>query len=336
MNLTTLASLAGVSVSTVSKAFSGSREISEETREKIFAIARENGCFDKYNKNKFEKKVIAVICPEIISEYYSSITEELRNEIRSRGSIINISITNFEKALEQELYTYYSSYCKADGIIFINPRSKINNPNNIPTVAISPSSTSDNVDSLFTDTQYAINDAVKYLKEMGHTKIGFAGESLTMQKMTMFKNALRTSGIPVNDKYITVSDNRFEEAGADIVNKWLKNDDLPTAIIAAYDYIAIGAMKELYKKGYRIPDDISVIGMDDIARAPYLQTSLSSIHFPQKEICQTSVDLIMKKIENQFYSSRRRIIIHQQFIPRESTGKAPKESMPLMASCKKI
>ena len=65
MNLSMIAKLAGVSVSTASKAFAGSREISAETRERIFQIARENGCFDKYIKSKYKKKVIAVIYPEL-------------------------------------------------------------------------------------------------------------------------------------------------------------------------------------------------------------------------------------------------------------------------------
>ena len=80
MNLSMIANLAGVSVSTASKAFAGSREISEETRERIFQIARENGCFDKYIKNKYEKKVIAVIYPELRGGFYTdvlSILDEL-------------------------------------------------------------------------------------------------------------------------------------------------------------------------------------------------------------------------------------------------------------------
>ena len=70
MTLQRLADLAHVSVATVSKAFSGSKEISEETRQRIFAIARENNCFEKYHKGIYHKRVISVIAPELRGEYY--------------------------------------------------------------------------------------------------------------------------------------------------------------------------------------------------------------------------------------------------------------------------
>lgn len=95
MNLETLAKLAEVSVGTVSKAFSGSKEISEDTKERIFALAKEHGCFDKYNKNRFDKKVIAVICPELNSEYYSATVTLLNREITLRGGIMSVSTTDF-------------------------------------------------------------------------------------------------------------------------------------------------------------------------------------------------------------------------------------------------
>ena len=70
MTLTKLAELAGVSVATVSKAFSGSREISGERREQIFKLAKENDCFDKYYKSQRERPIIALLCPEPESEHY--------------------------------------------------------------------------------------------------------------------------------------------------------------------------------------------------------------------------------------------------------------------------
>ena len=320
MNLSNLAKLAGVSVATVSKAFSGSREISESTREKIFEIARKEGCFDKYNKNPFHKSMIAVICPEIDSAYYNAIVTRLNSEIRARGAIMAVSVGNFDDEVESELFTYYSSYCRADGIILINTHCDIKNPMLVPTVALGANGNLRNVDLINLDFESAIGEAIGYLKSLGHTEIGFAGERLTNSKLEKFKMAMRRAGLRVSDELIRVSDERFERAGIDAVENWVESGTIPTAIISAYDNIAVGVIKALGKRGIKVPDQVSVIGMDDIPIAPYLATPLSTIRTHIGDACGMAVELVTKKIENQYYKSREEIIIPSEFVVRESTG----------------
>ncbi len=100
MNLSMIAKPAEVSVSTVSKAFSGSKEISEETKLRIFEIAKQNNCFDKYFKNKYGKKVVAVLYPEIQSNYYTKIVDDLERMLRQKDVVMVSSITNFDKERE--------------------------------------------------------------------------------------------------------------------------------------------------------------------------------------------------------------------------------------------
>ena len=325
MNLNTLAKLAGVSVATVSKAFSGREEISTETRDRIFAIAREHGCFDKYNKNKFDKKIIAVICPELNSDYYNAFITILNREIEMQGALMTVSVHGFSHEKAEELFAYYSSYCKADGIIVVNPKGKLENPLMTPAVSIGSSRRHENVDSIQTDLREAIFDAVSFLKTKGHTKIGFAGEILTKGKENYFREALQQAGIPVREQWIKISSDRFEKAGVAAVEALLQEPELPTAIFASYDNIAIGIIKALREKGLRVPEDISVIGMDDIAIAPFLETSLSSIRTRTDEACRIAVELIMKKLENQYYSIRQEVTISSEFVPRASSAEAPKQ-----------
>lgn len=320
MTLKTLAQAAGVSVATVSKAFSGSREISDETRERIFELARREGCFDKYNKNKFHKRVIAVICPELISEYYTDIIAKLTREAESYGALVAVSATAFDKVREQELFAYYSSYCKADGIILVGNESRIKNVGLVPTVSVGGAYGSSGVSSVRCSLQDAICDAVLYLKGLGHTRIGFAGEALTTSKLHMFKNAMRSAGLPLEQRYTVNSRERFERAGTDTAERWLCEGEPPTAVIAAYDYIAIGVIKKLREAGYRVPEDISVIGMDDIKLDEYLETSLSSVHVPTDELCREAVSIIMKKLDNQHFNPRTSLTIPAELIIRASTA----------------
>ncbi len=320
MTLKRIAELAGVSVSTVSKAFSGSEEISEETRQKIFEIAREQGCFDKYNKNKYNKKVIAVICPEIISDYYAITLRLLEEEIAKNAGFMTISCTNFSPSKEEELFNYYSSYCRADGILLINNRKEIKNANMIPAVSLSPSVNSSYIDTIEIDPTEAVGEAIRHLKAFGHTKIGYAGEALTYGAERRFRSAMEEADLLVEEELVCTGKQRFEEAGIEIVEQWMKRGICPTAVLAAYDYIAIGIIKGFRNHGVRVPEDVSVVGMNDISIIPYLDPPLSTVKSFSEEACRAAVELLMRKIENPYYVNDEQILFKGEFVARGSVA----------------
>ena len=323
MNLADIAREAGVSVATVSKAFSGAKDVGADTRERIFAVAKQHGCFDHYNKNKFEKPVIAVLTPEL-SEHYTAITGFLDREITALGGIMVESMTGFSPEREQELFQYYTGYAHVDGIILIDERGEIQNTTQVPAVAFHRKKRR-YIDNIVLDFDRGVEDAVRYLKEMGHTDIGFAGEQLTTGKQDCFCRAMRKVGLPLQKKRIKTTATRFEMAGEELAAAWLREGDLPTALITSYDHIAIGAIRYFRRHGVRVPEDISVIGMDDIPVAPSFDYSLTSIRVPTEAACCEAVKLLFKKLQNQHYSTRQSIVLNTAFVARETTGKAPKK-----------
>ncbi len=324
MNLTTLASLAGVSVSTVSKAFSGSSEISEETKEKIFALARQHDCFDRYNKNKFSKRVIAVLVPELRSSFYANVTTRLYEEITALGGVMICSSYEFSEERKAELFHYFASYCKADGILIVGACKRLKNPFHVPAVALFAEEKNPHIDTVPEPLYPAIEDAVLHFKANGHQNIGYAGETFTANTQKQFRAALRRAGIPVQERLIKTSPLRFEEAGIQIAEEWLAEGTLPTAVFAAYDNIAIGVIKALSRHGISVPEQVSVVGIDNISVGSYLQTSLSTIGTHTPEICHYAVELLMKKLEHPFYTDPEPKSFAAEFIPRASSGPCPK------------
>ena len=124
MTMRELAKAANVSVSTVSKAFHGGKDISEETREHIFSVAKELGCYGKFHQGKYNKKVIAVICPELAGQFYSTFTELLQEMIEKAGCICTISTDHFLPEVQAQLIEYYSEYLKVDGILVFDLHTK--------------------------------------------------------------------------------------------------------------------------------------------------------------------------------------------------------------------
>ena len=318
MTMKELAKLCNVSVSTVSKAFSDTEDISKNTKELIFETAQKYGCYGKFYKHKYPKKIIAIICPELNSSYYSIFVKELQKLIEGNNGICVISSFDFNAKKQAELIEYYASYLKVDGIIVFSLMQNIKKGYETPIVSLF-SSIDNAVDSVNIDMKSAINEAIKTLKLYGHKKIAFLGEQFTKGKEDSFKSAIEEYGII--DAHIVKSNYRFEKAGADGVNQLLNQTKNFTAIICAYDNIAFGAIKELKRNGYKVPDDISVIGIDNIASSEYTETSLTSIDNHPTDICSIAWDLLQKKLKNKYFKAKQNIIIKPQLIIRESLKK---------------
>ncbi len=319
MTLTELARRVGTSVSTVSKAFSGADDIGDGLREKIFKEAKRVGCFDKYYKGPRERRIIAVLIPECESEYYGIQLGILEREIARRGADTVVGITRFDADIEERLFSQLSYRMKVDGIILIGSGAKIKNPDEIPLVIVGGAGGNLNADYIKVNVKESFFELVRVIKEYGHKKIGFIGERLTHSRLVFFKQAMRACGLPVFEKYIAVSDDkRFAEAGEETMQRLIDSGDLPTAIVAAYDQIAYGAMNRALKCGLRIPEDISFAGSDDISVTEYLGVPLTSIRNEMENACEQIIDLVFKRIENRHYRKRREIVVPTRICVRES------------------
>ncbi len=296
--LSKIAKLANVSVSTASKAFSMSPEVSEQTRKMIFDVAKENGCFKKFFSAKYPKLVIAVICPEFESLYYSSILSHLQINLEERGCEICVASTQFSKERGRELIEYYSKYTSVDGVVFIGEASEFDSGCDIPIVCIG--SKREPSVSVGASTKKAIEEAIDYFVSHGIRDIGFLGERLTSSKQKTVCQALEKKLGAYNEDYIAVGE-RFFEGGYNTMLSLIEKNKIPRALICAYDYLAIGAMRCLFDNGYRVPEDVAVLGMDDIPAAKYFNPPLSSINSSIGEVCKLAADTLINMLMGKPY-----------------------------------
>ncbi len=324
MTLKKLAELSGVSVATVSKAFSHSREINRETREHIFEIARREGCFEKYDKGAHDRVVIAVLCPEICSEFYTRILTSLEEGFGQRGIDTVFSVTHFDPVETARLYNYYAGRQSVSGVIVIGDTTQIKDIGCVPTVQIDGATNIEDACLRF-DMTSAFYDAVQLLKELGHERIAFIGEAKTLLKRDLFFDAMRKAGLPVSGDYVIVGEERFEKAGRIAMQKLLLCDPIPTAVIAAYDYIAFGAMQFARERGIRIPEQMSVIGIDDLSLNNYVDVPLSSIRVDTDKLCETVIRMMLGKLRHCFYKLKDSTTFDAELVRRETVASAPSE-----------
>ena len=137
ITLTKLAKLANVSVSTASKAFSMSSEVNEQTREELFRIAKEQGCFKKFYNAKYPRFVVVLVCPELRGRYYSRMVARLQELFADADCEVSVASTRFSEENQKELLNYYHDYSNVDGILVIDGGNIAKRKYEIPIVALS-------------------------------------------------------------------------------------------------------------------------------------------------------------------------------------------------------
>lgn len=296
ITLSKIAKEAHVSVSTASKAFSGSAEVNEDTRQIIYDVAKRYGCFKKFFNAKYSKYVIAIICPEFGSIHYARYLSFLRKYLEKENCEVCVAETNFSAEKEKELLDYYYKYADVDAIIVMQPQSIIHGYHEIPVLIIGRNDDRNDCACVFDGIDIALAEGIDYLTAKGVSSIGFIGESLTTGKLKYFQKILTERGLSWDNDHIQIVQQRFEAGGYEATENILRAESLPRAIVCAYDNMAIGAIRCLTDHGLKVPDDMAILGMDDIPQAPYLVPSLASIA-PQIEVlCSLAAKTIINQI----------------------------------------
>ena len=312
MTLSKLAERAGVSVSTVSKAFSGANEISTAVRERIFAIAKEEGCFDKYYKAPRSHPMVALLAPEPESMRYSREMGLLERAFNAHGVDTLIAFTRFDPEKEEQLFRELVYGMKVDGVVLLGAGRKIKNPDEHPFVVIGGGAREacpENADTVVIDLDEGFDVLAETLKKYGHKSVGFLGEGKTRSSEMRLKNAMRRVGLPIHERFFFTSLHRFEAAGEEGMRKLIQRDAVPDVIVTAYNEIAYGAIKEARAQGYRIPEDISFVGAFDTPAASYFDIPLTALLADLESACEEIVSLLLLRIKNKHYRARTQIRI---------------------------
>ncbi|HOJ10392.1 MAG TPA: LacI family DNA-binding transcriptional regulator [Clostridiales bacterium] len=321
-----IAEIAGVNVSTVSKALRDSSDINEDTKSEIRKIAKDLDYKFKVSKRNPSNGVgiIGVICPEITSNYYSQIISIIEEEVKKEGYFCIIGFTNFETN-DERYYLKHLLNVDVDGIIFITESSNVGNTlseykkaTSIPLVLVAQNTETKDFDCIKIDDDYGVRLAVEHFIQMGHKDIGYVGDELSNTRLDIFMKVMQENKMKINKKWIQVEEERFEKCGYDLMSSLLKADDIPTAVLAAYDDIAIGAIKAVFDKGLKVPDDISVVGIDNVRISSYYQPELTTIAGPVEEMGKIAVKLLFKKVKDRQYNVVQNVRLSPRLVQRKS------------------
>ena len=327
---------AGVSVMTVSRAMSGEGYVAEKTREKVLAAARELGYTPNLSARMMKgsrTNVIGVLVNDLLSTVINEIVGAVSVSLRKCGMdlIIYNSIEDLGASGRSGVQQMLRNHC--DGLLFVLPRLSEGyieylEGSSQPTVLVNYCRT-DTTLPVVGGANYAGGvTAAEYLLGLGHRRIGFiAGSPHTGQSQERergYKAALKKAGVR-SDRALVAQGDFGQRSGFEGAQKLLRLPDPPTAIFAANDDMAIGAINAAHSLGLRVPDDVSVVGFDDIPSASHLHPRLTTLRQPLADISEAAVMELVRRINNA-EGQQHRIDFPCELVVRESTAAAPLRS----------
>lgn len=311
-----IAKVAGVSYATVSRALSGSSEIGEDTRERVLKICREMGYTTNYVARSMvmkRTKLIGLIVANIDNPFMSEIAYYIEIRAREQGYNLMLCNSSHDLDLERQVFTLLVGR-QVDGIIIV-PASSDSYGNlkpylsKVPTVFMSENLRDLPESYISVDNYRGTYIGMEYLYSLGHRDILYFGRrknSLTHQLRTEgYIDACRGLGLEPN---IFNSNYSFSsiQTGYQLAKHVFQKPLTQTAVFAATDSLALGVMEAAEEAGIRIPEDISLIGFDNITYANLPKINLTTIEQPKKTMAGMAVDVLLEKIcdPNVGYSHR--------------------------------
>lgn len=314
-----------LSKSTVSKAISGATDISDDTRESIMKCAAEMGYYISPER-LMRKKNVAVLVYAIHYGTSSQFGYEIIAGIQAAAVENNIGM-NIISVTEDQVntgdYDHLVINNGYEGIFFLGFRPHVdfierNKGHNLPMVVLDNYIENPLVARVGCDNADGISQAVKYLYRKGHRKIGFIGGEadsiVTVERKNAFLNNMSELGLTVPDgvvKYGHFSGRGIKKITLDIAKTGV------TAIVCISDVIASAAIKELVKAGYKVPQDISVTGYDNLPAAEYCTPALTTINQNRIHIGKAAFHTIMQ-LKNGIQISS--VQLHTNLVERESVA----------------
>ena len=330
-----VAKRAGVSKGTVSAVINGKNSVKPATRDAILDIMKELNFRPKgvarNLKNTSQDKSIGIIIKDLNYPFYTSIASGAKEYANSKGYSVIITSSENDHEYEKKFSHLFSTKDIKGTIIapIVEGASEIEHlfklkMINYPFVLLEDvKGIQANVVAI--DNLKAIKKAVKYLIDSGHTKIvHFAGppnSSHTQERIEGFRHAFSERTLVFKKDMIVSIGSAYDESFCK-TQEYFKNrkkEDYPTAIVCFNDMQALAVMRALKELNIRVPDDISIVGNDDIYYAQIYPVPLTTIRAPQHEIGKKAAEILIRNIEASSQLPIEKIVLDTEFVIRESS-----------------
>lgn len=324
-----VAELAGVSKTTVSHVINKTRHVDESTRESVEFAMKELQYQPNYVARSLrsgETKTIGLIIPDSSNLFFAEISHIIEDIGFDNGYTV-ILCNSDDRLDKQTKYLDLLISKQVDGIVLISVISEKAQHErlkgeNIPVVVVDRDDGTNATDLVLVDNYKGGYLAVEHLLSLGHRDIacitGPSSTSPSADRFHGYKQALADRSIQIKKEYIKTGDFHFE-SGEKMMDELLGLSSPPTAVFVCNDMMAIGAIRAIRNKGLDVPNDLSIIGFDNIPISRAITPALTTISQPIKKIAEEAMNILFDRMKGNISSPFKEVVLIPELIIRKST-----------------
>ncbi|MBZ9782115.1 LacI family transcriptional regulator [Pseudomonas sp. REP124] len=327
-NIREVARLAGVSVATVSRTLKSPERVLPETRDKVNAAVEQAGYRPNLMAVQFRSRRtgnLVILVPTIANTFFARVISGAQQAAQTAGYRVLLCDTQGREDIEREFAELVHNH-QADGVIQLRAFDPFAEPcHNLepaPIVNACEVIQGGRHPTISLDNRAAAKAMTEHLIGLGHRRIGLIkgpkSSPLTRDRVAGYQDALQAAGITCDPALICHGDFTLQ-AGHDGAAALLALSERPTALFCENDEMAIGALKRIKEQGLRVPEDISLVGFDDIPFAAYCDPPLTTIAQPAEVFGQKAVEMLIALIEKKPLAERH-VVLPFELALRGSTA----------------
>jgi LacI family transcriptional regulator len=323
-----VARAAGVSKTTVSHVLSRKRPVSQTTRNNVLTVMAEMGFEPNYFAQALSADrsfAIALIVQDLTNPYYPLLGRGLERAVAEAGYVVML-FDGAAQAEATEMAVRVALQRRVDGIVLAATVSEVSAAElrraGVALAVVGSNPTLAEFDSVSADDERLAADAVGLLLGAGHRRVatiaGPANANPGGRRLRGYREALRAAGVSPELVMVATGD-WTREGGEAAMASLLDRSPRPTAVFCANDLMAIGALDAALARGLRAPDDLAIVGVDDIDAAGLVRPSLTTVRIPSLEIGRTAGALLLNRLAHGGGAAVRHVLIQHSLVIRQST-----------------
>ncbi|MFS0861130.1 LacI family DNA-binding transcriptional regulator [Fredinandcohnia sp. 179-A 10B2 NHS] len=325
-NIQQVAQKAGVSVATVSRVLNNATSVSPKTRLKVENAIKDLNYEPSMlgrNLRNSESRLLLVLLPSISNPFYTEIINGIQNTAIANN--YNILLCETDSSPQREnIYFNMIKNKLADGVISMDPTVNMQKLTELAehysVILCSEYEEGGSIPYVTIDNELAAYQAVKHLIKLGNEKIALINSDekflYARQRRSGYERALKEFNLPIRDEWIYHTKELDFQSGIQAMRMLLQLEEKPTAVFAVSDTLAIGALKGINVSGLHVPNDIAVVGFDNISFSNMTNPTLTTISQPMYKMGTIAANMLISSIKGEKVEN---IVLDHELIIREST-----------------